>query len=314
MMRLTTLTSMLPPLSTTATRCPSTGKPLIQERGHGRRARTFHDGLLALQEDQDGRGDFLLADEQRRRRRSGCTMPRVRSETRLTAMPSAIVLAAGMTTGACASSPALMEGSARVCTPYTFTEGALSLTAMAIPDARPPPPMGTTTASMSGCCSKQLQADGPLPGDHVRIVERVHVDVARGIALGRGVLGGLVVVRAVEHDLRAVGLRGLDLHERRRFGHHHRDADAEPRRVIRNGEPVVARARRHHARAPLVVGHEQEPVAGAALLEGTRHLQVLELQEDASSPSSARASRFARMETETSHHEGAHAPRGCRRG
>ncbi len=51
--------------------------------------------------------------------------------------------------------------------------GLLSFRAQATPLMRPPPPIGTTTASRPGTCSRQFEADGSLAVDHRGIVEGV---------------------------------------------------------------------------------------------------------------------------------------------
>ena len=95
----------------------------------------------------------------------------------LTAMPSASV-----TTGPEAgASPRYGEHTA-ACTPITRTAGSSDLTAIATPDARPPPPSGTTTQRQVGEVLDQLEPERALPGDHRRVVERV---AERHAVLGR---------------------------------------------------------------------------------------------------------------------------------
>ena len=97
--------------------------------------------------------------------------------------------------------------------------------------------------------------------------------------LGAGIR--LVVVLAVQDDLGAVTPRRYDLAEGCPRRHHDDRGNAEPSRVEGDGEPVIARARRHDAAAPLSRAELQEDIGGAPLLEGARHLEVLELHEDA---------------------------------
>ena len=70
-----------------------------------------------------------------------------------TAIPSAIVDTDGRETISLASLDATIEAAPAALTPMTLTLGFISFIAIAIPAMRPPPPIGTMTASTSGCCS-----------------------------------------------------------------------------------------------------------------------------------------------------------------
>ena len=96
----------------------------------------------------------------------------------------------------------------------------------------------------------------------------------------RGLVAGLVVVGAVQDDLRAEAARGRDLDQRRGLRHDDGGADAEPRRVEGDALRVVAGAGGDHAARALLRRELQQPVQRAALLEGAGALQVLELEID----------------------------------
>ena len=80
------------------------------------------------------------------------------------AMPSASVSRVSMRTISPASRLALADGAAADSTPRTRTSGRCSLTATAMPEIRPPPPIGTTTAaSSSPNCSTSSSPRVPWP-------------------------------------------------------------------------------------------------------------------------------------------------------
>ena len=81
----------------------------------------------------------------------------------LTAMPSAIVAPSWTRTGCPAASEAGTAAAASACTPTTRTGGSASLTATAIPDARPPPPTGTVIVRTSGHSSMISRPRVPWP-------------------------------------------------------------------------------------------------------------------------------------------------------
>ncbi len=92
-----------------------------------------------------------------------CTSGSVFDPARRTAMPSLMVVAASIVTGAPASSAACMLGRRDVCTPTTRTSGFRDLMAQAMPPMSPPPPTGTTTASKPSTCSNISSPMVPCP-------------------------------------------------------------------------------------------------------------------------------------------------------
>ena len=83
----------------------------------------------------------------------------------------------------------------------------------------------------------------PWPGDDGRIV--VAVDVGEAVFGGQraGVVLGFEKTRAVQHDVRAEPLAGVDLDQRREPRHDHRHRDVEQPPVVGEAERVVARGR-----------------------------------------------------------------------
>ena len=152
---------------------------------------------------------------------------------------------------------------------------------MLISAARATAPHGDEHRLEVGNLVDQLQRNGALAGDDARVIEGMDEDeAALRFDLSRPRIGGVVVV-AVEDDLGAVAPRRHHLGQGRPFRHHDDRRDAEARGVEGHGEPMVARAGRHHSSPPLVLTEHEQNIGSAALLEGARHLQVLELHEDA---------------------------------
>ena len=163
----------------------------------------------------------------------------------------------------------------------TRAPGMIDFSASPTPPISPPPPTGTSTASSVGHLLGQLEADRALAGDDTGVVEGMDEDEpALGLELHCAGIG-LVVVLSVQDDLGAVPPRPRDLAQRRPGRHGDDRGDAEAGRVKGHGEAVVARARRHDAAASLGGTELEQGIGGAALLEGARHLEVLELDEDA---------------------------------
>ena len=125
---------------------------------------------------------------------------------------------------------------------------------------------------------EQLETDRALPGDHMVVVERVNEgEAALGLDLA-GVRVRRIEVVAVEDHLGAQLARVGDLDERRPFGHHDDARDAQPRGMERNRLCVIAGRGRDGAARALLGAQREEAIEGPALLEGARHLQVLELE------------------------------------
>ena len=126
-----------------------------------------------------------------------------------------------------------------------------------------------------------LEADGALPRDHLRVVERLD---QRHAALRRDPPANLLAalrLAVVQHHLGAVRLRVRNLERRRVLGHHDDRRDAERLRRARDALPVVAAAVRDDAARALGVGNRRDRAPRAADLERARALQALGLDEDA---------------------------------
>jgi hypothetical protein len=127
---------------------------------------------------------------------------------------------------------------------------------------------------------EHLEAERPLPGDDVLVVERV--DQHRAGACGELPRGHqrLRDARSVELDVGAVPLRRGDLGQG--GAHRHEDGRLDPQQRRRQGDAlrVVAGARRHHAAGPFLVAEPSDADVGPSDLERSGALEVLRLEED----------------------------------
>ena len=126
----------------------------------------------------------------------------------------------------------------------------------------------------------ELEAEGSLPRHHVRVVVGVDEDGAGPLGVGEGLSQGVFHARTVQHDLRPVAARGLDLGQRGTLGHDHGGLAAEQAGRERDALGVVARAGRDDAAGPFGIRQAGDPDVGAAYLERPGPLQVLALQVD----------------------------------
>ena len=127
---------------------------------------------------------------------------------------------------------------------------------------------------------QDLHRDGPLPRDHIRIVERVHE--REPIALGQGhrIGVGVVVGIAVQDHLGAARLDRMHLHLRGRHRHHDDRPGAEPLGGQGHALRMVAGGSADHAAGELGRRERRHFVIGAAQLEGEDALHVLAFQQE----------------------------------
>ncbi len=151
-----------------------------------------------------------------------------------------------------------------------------------MPAISPPPPIGDEDrVGRLRELAQDLHADGALPGDDVRIVERVDErEPALAGDLDR-VLIGVVEIVTVQRHLAAEVEHRLHLDRRRRLRHHDDRRDAAAARRERDALCVVAGGRADHAAPGDGVGEVGDLVVGAAQLEREDRLQVLALEQDA---------------------------------
>ena len=148
----------------------------------------------------------------------------------------------------------------------------------AIPDARPPPPIGNDDRLQLGQLVDELEADRPLAGDDVVILERMDERRAGLLDVGDRSRDRVLEGRSGQLGARAVVARRLDLRHRRLGGHEDRRLDPGLARGPRDRLAVVARTRRDDARLALGFAQRADLVDGAADLERARALERLGLQ------------------------------------
>jgi hypothetical protein len=136
--------------------------------------------------------------------------------------------------------------------------GFNALAATAIPEIKPPPPIGTTSVSRYG----------------------MNHDQAVRLAILAGELAGFLQGRAGNDDLGTEPARVLDLHHRRPDRHHDSGGNAEPPCVVGDALRMIARRHRDDAAPPFLRRQRRKPIEGTALLEGRGELEILEFEPD----------------------------------
>ena len=183
-----------------------------------------------------------------------------------------------------------MPGAPDDSTPITLTDGLIALTAIATPEIKPPPPIGTTIDVDVGPVANDLEAERALPGDELQIVERVHVGQPAIADELLRLLVGIVPDRAVQHDFGAVAARRRDLRRRRVLGHDDHRADAVDARGERHALRVIAGRGADDAAPALVLGKRHELVQRTADLVRPGALEHLRLEADVEAASARSAS------------------------
>ena len=172
--------------------------------GEGGGSGAFGQGLFALQQQEDGVGDLFVVDgddfvdvflDQGQSAVAGSGGPRCRRRWWRTEPGSRV----------CRPPRAALHGGKLLRLNADDADlGLVSLMAQAMPPIRPPPPMGTTTASMSGMLLQHFQAESALAGDDRVIIERVDEGEMLLLAAPDGLFTGVVIVGAVQDDFGAV--------------------------------------------------------------------------------------------------------------
>ena len=162
MMRAMRLTSMLPPPSRSTQVLPSRPTRLLTSaaRATAPAPSTTVFSISRRRRMALAISSSLTVTTSSTKRRASASVWR---PTRRTAMPSAMVAAAGTVTRSPAWRAARIPGISSLCTPVTRTAGLSALRATATPPMSPPPPTGTMTASRSGTCSASSRAIVPCP-------------------------------------------------------------------------------------------------------------------------------------------------------
>ena len=125
---------------------------------------------------------------------------------------------------------------------------------------------------------KDLEADGPLPGNDEVVVIRVDEGHAGLLLQLDGAVVGVVVGALDQLDPRAEALGALHLHDRRAVRHTDDAGDAHARGGQRHALGVVARRTGDDAARAFLLGELADLVIRAAQLETAGQLQVFGFQ------------------------------------
>lgn len=128
---------------------------------------------------------------------------------------------------------------------------------------------------------ENFHPDGPLAGNHVRMIERRHEGAVALARIGQRGIAGIVEIVAVQHDLGAIAGDGLDLDVG--CGVRHEHARAAPERVCRERHALrmIAGGGRHHPAGERLRGQPRHQRIGAPDLEAEARLHVFPLEQDA---------------------------------
>jgi hypothetical protein len=162
-------------------------------------------------------------------------------------------------------------------TPKTWQRGSASLTAVATPAQRPPPPMGTITASRPGAWSTSSSPRVAVPSA-VRGPSNGWTKVRPSIDLPHALEGSVDVLDEI--DLRAPPSTRGHASGVGRLGHHHLGGRAEDPGGVSDGDGVIAGADRGDAAGQRGAVEPEHHRQRASRLEGAGVLEQLELEDD----------------------------------
>ena len=172
-----------------------------------------------------------------------------------------------------------MESAPSGSTPKTWQRGRASLTAVATPAQRPPPPIGTITASRSGACAAELEPERGGAEGRERAFEGVDEGAAlRGLDLAHALERPVHVLDQI--DLGAPPPAGGHAGGVGRPRHHDLRGRAEDPGRVADGDGVVARAHRGDPAGERGAVERQHDGQRAPRLERARVLEELELEDD----------------------------------
>src|ERR1700728_1799155 len=179
------------------------GGLFLQQRGQGRCSGTLGQSLFPLEQDQDVSGNFLFVDgdklvdilfDKGKSLCPGATNSNAVGDGSFSGNGDRMAGSACLEHGRQAFSLDADDADLRIA----FLNGA----GHAADEAAAAD--GNHDRFQAGNLLKQLEADGPLPGDDRVIVEGVEESEPVGFALANGFRAGLVVVGAVQHDISPV--------------------------------------------------------------------------------------------------------------
>ena len=148
------------------------------------------------------------------------------------------------------------------------------------PPISPPPPTGTKITSSARCLVEEFQADGPLSGNDIIVIEGMD---KRGISLHAPFncrRTGFVIILTVQDDIRPVGTCRGQFDEWRPARHPNLNRNIALGRVIGHSLSMIPA---DAAMTPVAVSSSvivRMRFRRAALLERSCHLQIFQLEKD----------------------------------
>ena len=171
-------------------------------------------------------------------------------------MPSAMVAAAGIVTGLPSDTAAFIEGRREVCTPTILNFGICFLDGAGNAADQAAAADGNDYRFNFGMLLKHFKTESSLPCDHRVIIKGMDEGQMLLMAAADGLFTGLVVIRAVQDDVGAVGFGGRHLDQRSGQRHANLCADAALAGVISQSLSVVPCRSGNHALIALFLGQE----------------------------------------------------------
>src|ERR1700722_2747373 len=125
---------------------------------------------------------------------------------------------------------------------------------------------------------EKFEPDGSLPSNNSVVIEGMHQGEVLSPAATESPLESLVVVRAVQNDIGTVAARGRHFDQRRSQRHTNLRSDAELASVISHALSMVSGRGRDDTPIAFFTLQQEQLVQRASLFEGSRALQVIELE------------------------------------
>ncbi len=252
---------------------------VVEESGHGGGAGAFGDGLLLFKEVEDGAGDFfffngdnrvdVLFDEGEGFGAGAADGDAVGDGGGGGEFEGGVVFEGGE-----------HGGDAGSLNPNDFDFGVGFLEGAGDAADQATAADGDENGFGEGVLAEDLEADGALAGDDIRVIEGVNEGEAFGGGAAFGLGEGFVETLAEEDDFAAEVFGGVDLGDGGMLGHVDDGADAEAGGVIGEALAVIAGRGADNAAGAFFRRQEEELVEGAALLEAAGHVEVFELEVD----------------------------------
>ena len=251
----------------------------LQQSREGHRSRSFRQGLLPLEQDHDGVGDFLFIDGDdlvdKAFHQGQGEISRAANGN-----PVRNGCFGGKRDGTAMLHGAQHGGEALRLYAHHTNGGIALLQCAGDATDQSPAADGHDDCLQSLHLLQQLEADRPLTIDHRSVIERMQKRQPFQLADSERLITSLVVVRAVQDHFGSESTRGGDLHQGRHQGHDNARQNPALGGVIGHGLGMISGAGGDHAAALLIVTQQQNAVERTAFFEGSGPLQIIQLEVD----------------------------------